>query len=92
MKEYEEEIELMEESVKEIREGNEREIVWMVENNKIYKEGKSEKEEEMMKKERFKVLKKGSGGEYKYNGKGKRVEYVMIEMKRRREDVRELVE
>ena len=47
--------------------------------------------EDLLDADRFPVFATGRGGEYTYHGPGQRVAYVMLDLKRRREDVRAFV-
>src|SRR5690606_32646485 len=46
---------------------------------------------DLLQPDRFPVFATGRGGEYTYHGPGQRVAYVMLELKRRRQDVRAYV-
>ena len=81
----------MEERVAAIREGRAGELVWLVEHPPLYTAGTSAKIEDLVDPDRFPVFDAGRGGEYTYHGPGQRVAYVMLDLKRRREDVRAFV-
>ncbi len=81
----------MEERANAISQGAAGEMVWMVEHPPIYTAGTSAKEEDLVELNRFPVFKTGRGGAYTYHGPGQRVAYVMLDLKRRREDVRAFV-
>jgi lipoyl(octanoyl) transferase len=53
--------------------------------------GASAKPADLLEPDRFPVFASGRGGEYTYHGPGQRVAYVMLDLKRRREDVRAFV-
>ncbi|MGO4836547.1 lipoyl(octanoyl) transferase LipB, partial [Rhizobiaceae sp. 2RAB30] len=74
-----------------IREGKAPELIWLVEHPPLYTAGTSAKSEDLIEAERFPVFAAGRGGEYTYHGPGQRVAYVMLDLKRRREDVRAFV-
>ena len=67
------------------------ELVWLVEHPPLYTAGTSAQAADLLEPDRFPVFKTGRGGEYTYHGPGQRVAYVMLDLKRRREDVRAFV-
>jgi len=88
---YETAVAAMEERATAIRLGKAGEQVWLVEHPPLYTAGTSAKPEDLLEAERFPVFKTGRGGEFTYHGPGQRVAYVMLDLKRRREDVRAFV-
>ena len=74
-----------------IAEGKADELVWLVEHPPLYTAGTSAEEKDLLAPSRFPVHKTGRGGEYTYHGPGQRVVYVMLDLKRRRQDVRAFV-
>ena len=71
--------------------GSAGELVWLVEHPPLYTAGTSAKSADLVDPDRFPVFAAGRGGEYTYHGPGQRVAYVMLDLKRRREDVRAFV-
>lgn len=67
------------------------ELVWLVEHPPLYTAGTSAEAKDLLQPDRFPVFEVGRGGEYTYHGPGQRVAYVMLDLKRRREDVRAFV-
>jgi lipoyl(octanoyl) transferase len=88
---YETAVAFMEERVAAIRDGAANELVWLVEHPPLYTAGTSADRADLVDPGRFPVFETGRGGEYTYHGPGQRVAYVMLDLKRRREDVRALV-
>ena len=88
---YPEAVAVMEKRAEAIRQGTSGELVWLVEHPPLYTAGTSAKSEDLVEPERFPVFAAGRGGEYTYHGPGQRVAYVMLDLKRRREDVRAFV-
>lgn len=74
-----------------IRAGTAGECVWLVEHPPLYTAGTSAELKDLVAPDRFPVFEAGRGGEYTYHGPGQRVAYVMLDLKRRREDVRAFV-
>lgn len=70
--------------------GAARECVWLVEHPKLYTAGASAKPEDL-REPRFPVHATGRGGQYTYHGPGQRVAYVMLDLRRRRQDLRAYV-
>jgi len=81
----------MEKRAEAIRSGMEGETVWLVEHPPLYTAGTSARPADLIDPDRFPVFAAGRGGEYTYHGPGQRVAYVMLDLKRRREDVRAFV-
>jgi lipoyl(octanoyl) transferase len=74
-----------------VRDGVADELVWLLEHPPLYTAGTSANEKDLIIPGRFPVHHTGRGGEYTYHGPGQRVAYVMLDLKRRREDVRAFV-
>jgi lipoyl(octanoyl) transferase len=81
----------MEREVAAIAEGHADELVWLVEHPPLYTAGTSADAADLIEPDRFPVFATGRGGEYTYHGPGQRVAYVMLDLKRRRQDVRAFV-
>ncbi len=88
---YDTALAFMEARVAAIRDGTASELVWLVEHPPLYTAGTSAKEADLLTTDRFPVYATGRGGEYTYHGPGQRVAYVMLDLKRRREDIRAFV-
>ena len=88
---YEVAVREMEERVAAIAEGRAPELVWLLEHPPLYTAGTSAEERDLVDPERFPVFQTGRGGQYTYHGPGQRVAYVMLDLKRRKPDVREFV-
>jgi lipoyl(octanoyl) transferase len=80
----------MEARVAAIAAGRADELVWLVEHPALYTAGTSAGETELLD-ARFPVHRTGRGGQMTYHGPGQRVVYLMLDLKRRRQDVRAYV-
>jgi len=80
----------METRVEAIAAGKAPECVWLLEHPPLYTAGTSAKDGDL-KDARFPVHQTGRGGQFTYHGPGQRVAYVMLDLKRRRQDVRAYV-
>lgn len=88
---YDVAVETMEREVAAIAAGEADELVWLVEHPPLYTAGTSADAVDLVDPDRFPVFQTGRGGEYTYHGPGQRVVYVMLDLKRRRQDVRAFV-
>jgi lipoyl(octanoyl) transferase len=88
---YDEAVAFMEDRAARIAAGTADELVWLVEHPPLYTAGTSAQNTDLVDANRFPVFKSGRGGEYTYHGPGQRVAYVMLDLKRRRQDVRAFV-
>lgn len=81
----------MEARVAAIADGRANELIWFLEHPPLYTAGTSADPKDLIDPERFPVHATGRGGEYTYHGPGQRVVYVMLDLKRRKQDVRAFV-
>jgi lipoyl(octanoyl) transferase len=88
---YDDAVAFMEARAAAIREGTENELVWLLEHPPLYTAGTSANAADLILPGKFPVHQTGRGGEYTYHGPGQRVAYVLLDLKRRREDVRAFV-
>ncbi|NIJ40084.1 lipoyl(octanoyl) transferase [Parvibaculum indicum] len=89
---YEEAVAVMEERAAAIAAGEAPEMVWLLEHPPLYTAGTSADARDLLTPDRFPVFKTGRGGQYTYHGPGQRVAYVMLDLKRRKPDVRAYVQ
>jgi lipoyl(octanoyl) transferase len=80
----------MEAHAEAITRGAAPERVWLLEHPALYTAGTSAKDSDLVE-ARFPVHRAGRGGQFTYHGPGQRVAYVMLDLKRRRPDVRAYV-
>jgi lipoyl(octanoyl) transferase len=87
---YPEAVAAMEARVAAIADGEAPELVWLLEHPPLYTSGTSGKAADLLD-PRFPLFSTGRGGQLTYHGPGQRVAYVMLDLKRRRPDVRAFV-
>ncbi|MGI9385256.1 MAG: lipoyl(octanoyl) transferase LipB [Methyloligellaceae bacterium] len=88
---YEAAVGEMEALAADIAAGAARERVWLVEHPPLYTAGTSADDADLIAPGRFPVHRTGRGGQFTYHGPGQRVAYVMLDLKRRKPDVRAYV-
>jgi lipoyl(octanoyl) transferase len=84
---YEDALAEMESRVQAISEGRAAERVWLLEHPPLYTAGTSARGSGVID-ARFPVFEAGRGGQMTYHGPGQRVAYVMLDLNRRRRDLR----
>ena len=87
---YERAIKLMEKRLLDIHEKKFRELIWILEHNDIYTAGTSYKENEILDKS-IKILKTNRGGKITYHGPGQLICYFVIDLKKRKKDIRKFI-
>jgi lipoyl(octanoyl) transferase len=87
---YPEAVAAMEARAADIAAGSAGELVWLLEHPPLYTSGTSGRNDDLLD-PRFPVFTTGRGGQLTYHGPGQRVVYVMLDLKRRRPDVRAFV-
>jgi lipoyl(octanoyl) transferase len=88
---YPDAVRFMEGRVAAIRAGRSQETLWFLEHPSLYSAGTSADPAELIDSGRFPVYETGRGGRYTYHGPGQRVAYVMLDLNRRRHDLRAFV-
>ena len=81
-------VEEMERRVAAIRAGTAAELVWLLEHPPIYTAGTSAREEDLLEPRRLPIHRTGRGGQYTYHGPGQCIAYVMLDLRKRGQDVR----
>ena len=81
----------MEARVAKIAAGTAPECVWLLQHPPLYTAGTSADPADLLTPDRFPVFKTGRGGQYTYHGPGQRIAYVMLDLKRRKPDIRAFV-
>lgn len=87
---YDRAVAFMEARAVEIATGRAAELVWLIEHPPLYTAGTSASPADLIE-SRFPVYESGRGGQMTYHGPGQRVAYVMVDLKRRGQDVRRYV-
>ncbi|WP_336288409.1 MULTISPECIES: lipoyl(octanoyl) transferase LipB [unclassified Bartonella] len=89
--EYPEALHYMQERVKNIFANTAREQVWLLEHPSLYTAGTSAKKKDLLAPNMLPVYDAGRGGEFTYHGPGQRIAYVMLDLKRRKQDIRAFI-
>jgi len=87
---YPEALAVMEARAADIGDHRAPELVWLLEHPPLYTSGTSGKASDLLD-PRFPMFATGRGGQLTYHGPGQRVAYLMLDLKRRRPDVRAYV-
>lgn len=74
-----------------IRDGSERECVWLLEHPPLFTAGTSADPTELFNPMGFPVFEAGRGGRYTYHGPGQRVVYLVLDLEKRGKDIRNFV-
>jgi lipoyl(octanoyl) transferase len=88
---YAEAVGAMEARAAAIAGGEAGELIWLLEHPPLYTAGVSARAGDLLDADRFPVFESGRGGQFTYHGPGQRVAYVMLDLSRRRRDVRAFV-
>ena len=87
---YDEAIHLMETRLNDLNEKKGDELIWILEHEEIYTSGTSSKENEILDKS-IKVVKTNRGGKITYHGPGQLICYFVIDLKKRKKDIRKFI-
>ncbi|MDC0161818.1 lipoyl(octanoyl) transferase LipB [bacterium] len=88
---YEKSVELMKTRVSEIIAESKEELVWFLNHDHIYTQGTSASKNEILKKNKIQIVKTNRGGKTTYHGPGQRIIYFIINLNKRKKDIRQFI-
>jgi len=74
-----------------VRDGEARELIWLLEHPPLFTAGTSANPAELSNPLGFPVFEAGRGGRYTYHGPGQRVGYLVLDLEKRGKDIRRFV-
>ena len=87
---YEDALSLMEKRLLEIDQNESNDLIWILEHDEIYTAGKTYKEDEIIDKS-IKIFKTNRGGKITYHGPGQLICYFVVDLKKRKKDIRKFI-
>jgi len=81
---------ILEERVGEVYEGKKDELLWILEHPSIYTAGTSSDKKDLIDK-KIKIIKTNRGGKYTHHGPGQRIVYFVLNLNKRKKDIRKLI-
>jgi len=88
---YEKSLELIQVRVNDIINESKNELIWFLNHDHIYTQGTSSSDKEILKKNKIRILKTNRGGKTTYHGPGQRIIYFMINLNKRKKDIRNFI-
>ena len=89
--EYFDALNFMEKKVEKIFDNKENEMLWFLNHNHIYTCGTSSNKNEILFKTNTPIFQTNRGGKTTYHGPGQRIVYIMINLNKRKKDIRKFV-
>jgi lipoyl(octanoyl) transferase len=87
---YIESMKILEKRVKDVSLGKKGELLWVLEHNTVYTKGKSANENDLIDK-KIKVVNTNRGGKYTLHSPGQKIAYFVLDLNKRKKDIRKLV-
>ena len=87
---YTKSMKILEERANDVFLGNKNELLWIIEHNSVYTAGTSSQKKDLLNKN-LNVIKTSRGGKYTYHGPGQKVVYFVLNLNKRKKDIRKLV-
>jgi len=88
---YKQSVEFMKARVGEVIMETNEELLWFLSHDHIYTQGTSASENEILKKNKIKIVKTNRGGKTTYHGPGQRIIYFIINLNKRKKDIRQFI-
>ena len=83
-------IKFLEERLLDINNNKKNDLIWLLEHEEIYTAGTNYKEEEILDKD-INLIKTNRGGKITYHGPGQLICYFVIDLKKRKKDIRKFI-
>tara|TARA_B100001094_G_C17864505_1_gene639046 strand:+ start:24 stop:644 length:621 start_codon:yes stop_codon:yes gene_type:complete len=87
---YEDAIDFLEDRLKNIHNNQKNDLIWILEHDEIYTAGTNYKENEILNKD-IKLIITKRGGKVTYHGPGQLICYFVIDLKKRKKDIRKFI-
>ena len=87
---YDEAIKFLEQRLIDINSDKKGDLIWILEHEEVYTAGTSYKEEEILNKN-INLIKTNRGGKITYHGPGQLICYFVIDLKKRKKDIRKFI-
>ncbi|MDB4157615.1 lipoyl(octanoyl) transferase LipB [Candidatus Pelagibacter sp.] len=87
---YDDAIKLLEERLLNININKKSDLIWLLEHEEVYTAGTRYKENELLNK-KIKLIKTNRGGKITYHGPGQLICYFVIDLKKRKKDIRKFI-
>jgi lipoyl(octanoyl) transferase len=87
---YDDALKLLEERLTDISISKKGDLIWILEHEEIYTAGTSYKEKEILNKD-INLIKTNRGGKITYHGPGQLICYFVIDLKKRKKDIRKFI-
>ena len=87
---YDDALRIMENRLLDINQNNSNDLIWFLEHEDLYTAGTSYKENEIIDKS-IKIFKTNRGGKITYHGPGQLICYFVIDLKKRKKNIRNLI-
>ena len=87
---YENALKIMEERLSNLYQNKSDELIWTLQHNEVYTAGTSFKNDEILDKS-TKIIKTNRGGKITFHGPGQLICYFVIDLKKRKKDIRKLI-
>ena len=87
---YKDAITFMEQRLIDLSQNKSKDLIWILEHDELYTGGTSYNEDEILDKS-IKVIKTNRGGKITYHGPGQLICYFVIDLKKRKKDIRKFI-
>ena len=88
---YKDSIKIMEQRIQEIHQGTQNELIWFLNHNHIFTQGTTASNKEIIKNTNTPIIKTNRGGKTTYHGPGQRIVYFLLDLNKRKKDVRKFI-
>lgn len=87
---YIDSMKILEKRVEDVSKGRKAELLWILEHSTVYTAGTSSKEKDLIDKN-LKIIKTNRGGKHTLHSPGQKVIYFVLDLNKRKKDIRKLV-